>query len=466
MKNIFKDKRIKYGTYSTVVAIIFLAILVVINLIVGQFNKSFDMTGNDVFTISPETRQVLDNMTAKVKIYTTVKTGTTDSVNERINQVLDQYKQNSKIGTLSVENVDLYLHPDFASKYSTEEKSVSNGSIVVESNDKHRVISVDEYYNSENGQFTAESALTSAIEFVGAEESPAIYFVTGHGEASPENFSSLSNQLTLSNYSVKTINLLEENIPEDCRVLMITPCSRDYSQQEAQKVKDYLTQSGRVYCIIGGIDTSVCKNLLGIINTYGLSIDEGYIYEGDQNNYMMYPYAVLPTISQNSINTQLTERGYNVLAVASQALTKTNIQKKDVKIESLLTASKKSYIKEGNNTATGKEQGDKSGPFDIAVSVEDTSNDSKLIVTGCSYYIVEPNTDSMVNGANSTFVVNGLNWLNDQSDNIYISPKSVVNDNIVIDEGSAGKLKIIAWAVIPGIIFITGFIVWAVRRNK
>ena len=38
MKNLFKDKRIKYGTYSTVVAMIFLAILVMINLVVGQFN--------------------------------------------------------------------------------------------------------------------------------------------------------------------------------------------------------------------------------------------------------------------------------------------------------------------------------------------------------------------------------------------------------------------------------------------
>lgn len=44
MKNLFKDKRVKYGTYSTVVAMIFLAILVMINLVVGQFNRSFDTT--------------------------------------------------------------------------------------------------------------------------------------------------------------------------------------------------------------------------------------------------------------------------------------------------------------------------------------------------------------------------------------------------------------------------------------
>lgn len=466
MKNLFKDKRIKYGTYSTVVAMIFLAILVMINLVVGQFNRSFDTTKDKLFGSSSETQQVLDNMTSKVTIYTTSKTGSSDSIGDRVEQVLTQYKQKSKVGSLNVENIDLYLHPDFAKNYNSEDKLVSTGSIIVVSNDKYRVISESDYYDSENGQFSIESAITSAIQFVDAEELPAVYFVTGHGEAEPENFSSLSKQMSLANYSVKTINLLEDNIPTDCAVLMITPCSRDYSDVEAQKVKDYLTSAGRVYCIIGGIDTANCKNLMGIINSYGLTVNSGYIYEGDENSYMMYPYAVLPTVTENDITSQITEKGYKVLTVASQALENTEIKKKDVEINPLLTTSKKSYIKEGENTAVSKENGDKSGPFNVAVSVNDKSNNSKLIVTGCSYYLVEPNTDSMVNGANSTFVISGLNWLNDQSDNIYISPKDIMTETIVVDEASAGKLKILAWAVIPAIIFVIGFAVWAVRRNK
>ena len=466
MKNLFKDKRIKYGTYSTVVAMIFLAILVMINLVVGQFNRSFDTTKDKLFGLSSETQQVLDNMTSKVTIYTTSKTGSSDSIGDRVEQVLTQYKQKSKVGSLNVENIDLYLHPDFAKNYNSEDKPVSTGSIIVVSNDKYRVISESDYYDSENGQFSIESAITSAIQFVDAEELPAVYFVTGHGEAEPENFSSLSKQMSLANYSVKTINLLEDNIPTDCAVLMITPCSRDYSDVEAQKVKDYLTSAGRVYCIIGGIDTANCKNLMGIINSYGLTVNSGYIYEGDENSYMMYPYAVLPTVTENDITSQITEKGYKVLTVASQALENTEIKKKDVEINPLLTTSKKSYIKEGENTAVSKENGDKSGPFNVAVSVNDKSNNSKLIVTGCSYYLVEPNTDSMVNGANSTFVISGLNWLNDQSDNIYISPKDIMTETIVVDEASASKLKILAWAVIPAIIFVIGFAVWAVRRNK
>ena len=466
MKNLFKDKRIKYGTYSTVIAMIFLVILVMINLVVGQFNKSFDTTKDKLFGLSPETQQVLNNMTSKVTVYTTLKTGNSDSVTDRVEQVLTQYKQKSKAGNLNIENIDLYLHPDFAKNYTSEDKPVSTGSIIVVGNDKYKVISKSDYYNSEDGQFSIESAITSAIQFVDAEVSPTVYFVTGHGEAEPENFSSLSKQMSLANYNIKTINLLENNIPDGCAVMMITPCSRDYSDIETQKIKDYLTSGGRVYCIIGGIDVNNCKNLVSIINSYSLNIESGYIYEGDENNYMMYPYAVLPNINENDITSQITKKGYKVLAVASQALESSEIKKKDVEIEPLLTSSKKSYVKEGNNTAVSKEKGDKSGPFNIAVSVTDKSNGSKLIVTSCSYYLVEPNTDSMVNGANSTFVISGLNWLNDQNESIYISPKDIMTETVVVDEASANKIKILAWAIIPAVIFIAGFIVWAVRRNK
>ena len=52
MNKVFNDKRLKYGTYSVVVSLVFIAILVVINLIIGQFNKSFDFTKDDMFSLS------------------------------------------------------------------------------------------------------------------------------------------------------------------------------------------------------------------------------------------------------------------------------------------------------------------------------------------------------------------------------------------------------------------------------
>lgn len=468
MNKLFNDKRLKYGTYSVVVTIIFIAILIVINLIVGQFNKSFDFTEEEIFSLSDETNSVIDNIKTDINIYTLFRTGSTDAVISRVDQVIDKYTQaNSHI---KVENMDLYLHPDFGQKYVSEGTSIDVNSIIVECGNKFKVISYEDYFN-DNGRFSLESALTSALQYVNMEVTPTIYFVTGHGEPDISNFTSLNDQLKLANYTSKTINLLESDIPSDCTALIITPVDRDYSEAEADKVLNYLNNDGRAFMLLGGVDTAKCVNLMSIAESYGVTLENGYIYEGDESSYMVYPYAVLPQIEDHDINTSLIAKDYHTLAVACQGIINTKYQKQGLVIEPLLTTSSKAYIKADGNESANKEAGDIEGPFNIAVAVTDStytdkSHTTKLIVSGCSYYLIDPNTDAMVNDANSTFVVNAMNWLNDSTDNISISSKNLQNPSIVVPAGTASQIKAISWFVIPGILFVAGFAVWVVRRNK
>ena len=159
------------------------------------------------------------------------------------------------------------------------------------------------------------------------------------------------------------------------------------------------------------------------------------------------------------------------MTVACQALGRTDIKKQGLEITPLLTASDKAYIKKEGNTSANKEAGDTEGPFDIALAVTDSTytdkaHSTKLIITGASFYLAEPNTDAMVNNANSTFIVNGVNWLNDTAENIFISAKNLQGEPLVVDAGTAGTVKLISWGIIPGILFGAGFIVWLIRRNK
>lgn len=468
MNKLFNDKRLKYGTYSVVVTLIFIAILIVINLIVGQFNKSFDFTKDDIFSLSDETTSVLNNVKSDINVYTLFRTGSSEAVIGRVNQVIDKYEQASS--HIKVENTDLYLHPDFGKKYASENVSVDVNSIIVESGSKFKVINYSDYY-TDNGRLNLESALTSALQYVNMEVSPTVYFITGHGEADPSNFTSLNDQLKLANYTSNTINLLDNDIPADCTSIVITPVDRDYSQAEVEKVLNYLNNDGRAFLLLGGIDTEKCVNLMSIPESYGITLENGYVYEGDESSYMMYPYAVLPQFSEHDINTALISKDYHTLAVACQSLKNTEYQKQGLVTEPLLTTSGKAYIKKEGNTSANKESGDLEGPFNITVAVTDsnytdTQHTTKLIVSGCSYYLIDPNTDSMVNNANSTFVVNSLNWLNDSSDNIYIASKNLENPTIVVDESTASTIKIISWIVIPGILFAAGFVIWVIRRNK
>ncbi len=468
MNKLFNDKRLKYGTYSIVVTLVFVAILIVINLIIGQFNKTFDFTEEEIFSLSDETKSVLDNLKTDINVYTLFQTGSSDGVIGRVEQVIDKYSQESS--HIKVENKDLYLHPDFGQKYASENVSIGINSIIVESGSKFKVINYSDYYG-DDGTLNLESVLTSALQYVNMEVAPTIYFVTGHGETSISYFTSLNEQLELANYTSASINLLESEIPADCTALVMTPVDRDYSEAEAEKILNYLNNDGRAFMLLGGIDISKYTNLLSIPQSYGVTLENGYIYEGDESSYMLYPYAVFPSLSEHSINSILIAKDYRTLAVACQSIKNTEYQKQGLEIEPLLTTSSKAYIKAEGNESANKESGDIEGPFNIAVAITDssytdTSHTTKLVVSGCSYYLIDPNTDSMVNNANSTFVVNALDWLNDNSDSIYIASKSLETPSIIIDAGASSTIKVISWLVIPGILFAAGFIVWLIRRNK
>ena len=78
MKKIFNDKRFKYGTYSTVITLVILAILVAVNLVAGEFDYKIDLSEDSVFSLSDETKQLLDETDEEINIYTLFSTRDSD----------------------------------------------------------------------------------------------------------------------------------------------------------------------------------------------------------------------------------------------------------------------------------------------------------------------------------------------------------------------------------------------------
>ena len=212
MKKLLTDKKIRYGTFSTVIALVFIAVLIVINLIIGELDHKFDMTSADTYSISDKTKTVLDGLDKDITIYTMFKTGNSDSVVTRVQRVLDQYAANPHI---KVENKDLYLYPDFVKNYSDEEKTVALNSLIVTNGERYKVINYDEYFDN-SGTFNVESCVTGAINYVGLEHDSVVYAITGHGEADVSMFSGFIKQAEAANYQIKTVDLLENDIPDDC----------------------------------------------------------------------------------------------------------------------------------------------------------------------------------------------------------------------------------------------------------
>ena len=66
--NSFKDKKFKYGGYATLLTAFVLAILIIVNLVVGQIPFKIDLTENRLFSLSDQTDTILKNLDQEIQI--------------------------------------------------------------------------------------------------------------------------------------------------------------------------------------------------------------------------------------------------------------------------------------------------------------------------------------------------------------------------------------------------------------
>ena len=79
-------KSLKNGSYSMAVTAIVIAVLVVVNLIVGQIPEKYtqvDVSTQKLYTISDETVSYLKNLDTDITIYHIVQSGNEDSILEK-----------------------------------------------------------------------------------------------------------------------------------------------------------------------------------------------------------------------------------------------------------------------------------------------------------------------------------------------------------------------------------------------
>ena len=83
IEQLFSDKKVRYGGYSSIVIAVVIAILIVINLVVDQIPLKWDLTANQMYSISDQTYKVLDNLDQEVKIIALYEAGRENTVIEK-----------------------------------------------------------------------------------------------------------------------------------------------------------------------------------------------------------------------------------------------------------------------------------------------------------------------------------------------------------------------------------------------
>ncbi|TAK15678.1 MAG: hypothetical protein EPO35_06750, partial [Acidobacteria bacterium] len=260
-------KGAKYGSVAAGSVVLMLGIIVAINYIGSRQTKRWDLTGGGQFTLSDQSKKIVNDLKAPLNLRVYYEGGKINEVSDK----LDLYKQASS--NFVVEYIDAEKNPARAQQDGVQQY----GTVIMEYAGRvERITALDE-----------QTVTNSIIKLVEGKTKKA-YFVQGHGERDPISsdrmgYSGAAQRLKNDNYEVANLSLVQVgNIPDDATVVIVAGPQTDYLQPEIDELKAYLAKGGKLVLMIdvqGKPDAPPLTNLIALAKEWGVAVGNNLIVD-------------------------------------------------------------------------------------------------------------------------------------------------------------------------------------------
>lgn len=203
-----------------------------------RHNVRIDLSPQRSYTLSTHAKKILAELPRDVRL--TVFVRSEDPRTPQLKDLLWRITQQTP--RVTYDFVDLNRSPALARRYGVDRY----GAIVVESGGKRRDVSNPN-----------EALVMGALLAVTRERERVVYFVTGHGERSPEDgdrkigMSVARSTLEDDQFVVRTLPLMRtESVPVDATVLVMAGPRKDYLPGELTQVEGYLRRGGNLLLLL------------------------------------------------------------------------------------------------------------------------------------------------------------------------------------------------------------------------
>lgn len=410
------------GGYAMVITAIVLAIVLLVNVTVSALPTNltqFDMSASKLYSITSNTKAVVNNLEDDVTIYWIVQADEEDAT---IEALLDRYDSLSDHISVEKKNPDVY--PTFAEQYTDEDIYVTDA---------------DLYSYSYTTSFDGEGAITSAIDYVVTDALPQLYVLEGHGEQElPQTF---ADQITKENIETTQFSLLtNDSVPEEADAVLIYEPQSDISEEEKTKLADYANAGGKLLVIAGPVDGVRLDNLESLLVDYGVTTVDGVVVEASTDHYTAQPYILLPDMQQDGITDALIQENYYPNMPIAQGLV---VSEDAENVVEVLTTSDEAFSKAAGYDLTTyeKEDGDTDGPFALAVSIA-CENEGQIVWFSSAAYL-EDMYNALSSGANVDMTMNAVSELIGEREAMAIRSKSLNYNYLSISGSTATLLKVL-----------------------
>lgn len=466
VRTALSGRQARYGSNALVLAIAFIGIIVVINYLVYQNSQRWDLTENQQFTLAEETLDTLDQLDRPVQALAFFTPRMAAFSQERVEGLLDQYQFNSD-GMFEYE----FINPEEEPIRAREANVTRDGVVVLQMGERQEQVSLVE-----------EREVTAALVRLLSPGSPAVYFLTGHGEFSPDetgeqSYSQVKDSLENKNYTVATLNLLAENrIPEDAEVIVVAGPIQPVSQSEVDMLAafvqsggslivmeeptpltdfeagddplaDYLLQDwGIRYGNNLVVDLTSNQPLLAVANQYG----EHVITDRMQGLVTFFPTARSVTIDGDAA---VGSSNVELVNTAQQSWAETDLDAFSESAES------------GAPPEISPDEGvDLLGPVPLAVIGENSTTGGRVAAYGDAEFASNTYFNQFGNG---DLFVNTIDWAAEQEELINLTPRENTPRVLIPPQRYTMNLILLGTVfILPGAVLLSGIAVWIQRRRR
>ncbi len=483
-RSFWSQRSTQVGTNAVVATLSVLLILGFVNFLGTRYSSRVDLTENQLFTLAPQTQQVLRDLEQPVKAW--IFSPSPSAIDR---QLLDNYRRETS--QFSYEFVDPQAKPGVAREFGVQQI----GEVYLETEGKRRLVQTVSPQEK-----LSERKLTNGIAQVNSQPRK-VYFLQGHGEhkleAGQSGFSQVQQRLGEESLAAEPLNLAENpKIPEDASVVVIAGAQRALLPSEVSALEDYLKRQSGLMLLV---DPQTDPKLDGLLKPWGVALSDRLVIDpaGEQSG-LGAGVVIINQYGEHPI-TQGFNSGISFFPLA-RPLQISPVEK--VQATALLTTSAQTQAQQ-IAAGTGEvkaDPADPKGPFDIgaalsqsvtaaapkppettpkatpeaspeaspspspspAADAEKPQPEARLVVMGSSSFATDGLFDQQLNG---DLFLNSVSWLSQQDDQVLsIRPKEMTNRRIVMSGVQQIGSVLLALVLLPLLGFGTAAFIWWRRR--
>lgn len=465
-------RQMKHGANTAVLVLAVAGILGVVNWLAVRSGKRWDLTKNQRFSLSDQTKKVLSGLKEDVRLLYFQRKAELPAAQDRLKEF------QATASRLKIDYVDPVADPARAREYEI----TMVPTLVFERGSKREKATGD-----------SEQDVVNALIKVTRDTKKTICFAEGEGErdiddGSDRGYTAAKGALSRSQYEVKKVLLMREGkVPETCTVLVVSGPEKDLLPVAVDAIRAHVKGGGKALVMVEPELKEPYPNLVGLLKEWNVDAGKDVVVDISPMGQLFGTGPLTPLAARYPFHEITKDFRVATAFHTARTLTAGTAAATGVSAQTLVETSEASWAESDltlKEPVKMNEGADRAGPVALGVVVtvqaaaapaptpspasspspaEEPARPKEGRVVAFGDADFASNALLSFQG-NQDFFLNTVAWLAEDADLISIRPKEPDDQRLFLTAGQQSLVTWLSLVVVPGLFVVLGVAAW--WRNR